>query len=474
MSKQYETVIGLEVHVELKTHTKIFCSCQVEFGGQPNTHICPVCMGLPGTLPALNEKVVEFAIKAGLSLDCEITRLGKQDRKNYFYPDSPKAYQISQDEKPLCHSGYLDIEDEASKKRIGINRIHIEEDAGKLIHDREIGTLIDYNRAGVPLIEIVTEPDFRSEGEVKSFLQKLRTTLIYIGVTDAKMNEGSFRCDVNLSIREKGEEKLGTRAEMKNLNSFNSISRAIEYERKRQISVLEKGETIVQETRGYDDDTKTTYSMREKEDATDYRYFPDPDLMPIRVDQETIDRIKWSLPELPEKRKQEYIESYELSSYDAEQIISSKETADYFEKCARHVSSTKLLANILIGEIFSLSEVDDFNPSISPERLGQLINFLENGTINNNSAKRIIKLMNEEDKTAKEIIKENNLEQINSREELEALIDKIIEGSEKAVKEYKEGKEKALQFIIGSIMKETKGLANPELSKIILEEKLKK
>lgn len=473
MSKQYETVIGLEVHVELKTDTKIFCSCEVEFGGDPNTHICPVCMGLPGSLPTLNEKVVEFAIRAGLSLDCDITRLGKQDRKNYFYPDSPKAYQISQDEKPLCHSGHLDIENEDEKKRIGITRIHIEEDAGKLIHDPVIGTLIDYNRAGVPLIEIVTEPDFRSEVEVKAFLQKLRTTLIYIDVSDAKMNEGSFRCDVNLSIREKGEEKLGTRAEIKNLNSFNSISRAIDYERKRQIKMLEKGETIVQETRGYDDEKRSTYSMREKEDATDYRYFPDPDLMPIRVDDETINRIKRSIPELPEARKQEYIEKYGLSGYDSEQIISSKETADYFEECAEFVFSPKTLANILIGEIFSLLPIDEFSPSISPERLAELINFIEDGTVNNNSAKKIIKIMNETQKTSEEIIRENSLQQINSREELEPVIDKIIKISQKAVEEYKGGKEKALQSIIGSVMRETKGLANPELSKAILKEKMK-
>lgn len=473
MSKQYEMVMGLEVHVELKTKSKIFCSCETDFGGEPNTHCCPTCMGLPGTLPSLNEKVVEYAIKAGVSTNCQITRRGKQDRKNYFYPDSGKAYQISQDELPLCHDGYLDIETEEGQKRIGITRIHIEEDAGKLVHDPELGTLIDYNRAGVPLVEIVSEPDFRSDQEVKAYLQKLRNIMIYIGVSDARMNEGSFRCDVNLSIREKGAEEFGTRAEIKNLNSFNSIMRAIEYERKRQIKMIENGERIVQETRGYDDDKRSTYSQREKEDADDYRYFPDPDLMPIVIDEETIRDIEKNLPELPDTRKAMYMDKYELSAYDAEQIISSKEVADYFEEVVSLVKSPKTLANILISEIFSLSPPDDFNINIKAKDLGELVRSIEDGTINNNSAKQIIKIMNEKQKTAKEIIKEKGLEQINSRETLEPLIDKIILDSQKAVKEYQAGKEKALQSIIGKVMKETKGRANPELSKTILEEKLK-
>ncbi len=473
MGKEYEMVIGLEVHVELKTQSKIFCSCEVDFGGEPNTHCCPVCMGFPGTLPSLNEKVVEYAIKAGVSTNCKITRYGKQDRKNYFYPDSSKAYQISQDELPLCYDGYLDIEVEDGQKRIGITRIHIEEDAGKLIHDDELGTLIDYNRAGVPLIEIVSEPDFRSEDEVKSYLQKLRNIMIYIGVSDAKMNEGSFRCDVNLSIREKGTEKFGTRTEMKNLNSFNFIMKAIDYERKRQIKAIENGETIVQETRGYDDVKGITYSMREKEDADDYRYFPDPDLMPIVVNEATIEAIRKNLPELPDARKTLYMEKYDLSAYDAEQLISSKEVSDYFEETVAFVKSPKILTNILVGEIFSLSPPDDFNVGISPEKLGELVRCLEDGTINNNSAKQIIKLMNQTDKTAMDIIKERGLEQINSEEQLEPLIEKIINESQKAVKEYQAGKEKALQAIIGKIMKETKGRANPEMTKKILEEKIK-
>lgn len=474
MSKQYEMVIGLEVHVELKTNTKIFCSCETEFGGEPNTHCCPTCLGLPGTLPVLNERVVEYAIKSGVSTNCEITKVGKQDRKNYFYPDSGKAYQISQDELPICHDGHLDIETEEGQKTIGIERIHIEEDAGKLIHDNELGTLIDYNRAGVPLIEIVTRPDFRSEKQVKAFLQKLRNIMIYVDVSDAKMNEGSFRCDVNLSIREMGAEKLGTRAEIKNLNSFNSIMRAIDYEQKRQIKAIENGETIVQETRGYDDEKRSTHSMREKEDAMDYRYFPDPDLMPIVIDNKTVSDIKSNLPELPEDRKNAYMEKYDLSSYDAEQLISSKEVADYFEESVEFVKTPKILANILIGEIFSISSPDDFDINISPKHLGELVMFLENDTINNSSAKQIIKIMNETGDSPEKIIKEKGLEQIASREKLEPIIDEVLLTSEKAIKEYKAGKKKALQSIIGKIMRETKGRANPELSKTILEEKIKK
>lgn len=473
MSKDYEMVIGLEVHVELKTNTKIFCSCEVDFGGEPNTHVCPTCLGLPGTLPVLNERVVEYAIKAGVSTNCKIERRGKQDRKNYFYPDSGKAYQISQEDLPICYDGYLDIETDEGQKRIGITRIHIEEDAGKLVHDSELGTLIDYNRGGVPLIEIVSEPDFRSDKEVKAYLQKLRNIMIYIGVSDAKMNEGSFRCDVNLSIRERGAEKLGTRAEIKNLNSFNSIMRAIDYERKRQIKAIENGETLIQETRGYDDEKRSTHSMREKEDATDYRYFPDPDLMPIVIHEKTIKDIRESLPELPEERKNMYMKKYDLSSYDAEQLISSKEVADFFEEGVEFVKTPKILANIIIGEIFSIASPDEFNINISPRHLGELVGFLEDDTINHNSAKQIIKIMNESGDSPEKIIKEKGLEQIASREKLLPIIENALLTSEKAVNEYKEGKEKALQSIIGKIMRDTKGRANPEITKEILIEKIK-
>lgn len=473
MSKEYETVIGLEVHVELKTNTKIFCSCEVEFGENANTHICPVCLGLPGALPVLNERVVEFAIKAGLSTNCNITRYGKQDRKNYFYPDSAKAYQISQDDLPICHGGYLDINTQDGEKKINIERIHIEEDAGKLIHNEEFGTLIDFNRAGVPLIEIVTHPDFRNEEEVVSFLQKLRTIMIYTDVSDAKMNEGSFRCDVNLSIREKGEGKLGTRSEVKNLNSFNSIRRAIKFERERQVKEIELGRNIIQETRGYNDDTGTTYSMREKEEQADYRYFPDPDLMPIVIEEKTIKDIKNALPELPDARKNSYMEKYDLNSYDAEQIIISREVSDYFEESIKYTSSVKTLINILVSEIFSLSSPDDFYINISPQNLGELVNLLEDNIINNSSAKQVIKIMNQTGDSPKEIIKEKGLEQINDREELEELVDKALSTSERAILEYRSGKKKALQSIMGKIMKKTRGRANPELSKEILEEKLK-
>ncbi|MEE1066805.1 MAG: Asp-tRNA(Asn)/Glu-tRNA(Gln) amidotransferase subunit GatB, partial [Acutalibacteraceae bacterium] len=307
MAKEYEMVIGLEVHVELKTKTKIFCNCETSFGAEPNSHTCPVCMGLPGTLPVLNDKVVEYAVKAGLATNCKIANFSKQDRKNYFYPDLPKAYQISQFDLPLCEHGYLDIETESGSKRIGITRIHIEEDAGKLVHDDIHGTMIDCNRCGVPLIEIVSEPDIRSAEEAKAYLQKLRAIILYTGISDCKMNEGSFRCDVNLSVREKGSKKFGTRTEMKNINSFQFVVKAIEYEYKRQIEAIENGEKIVQETRKFDADTGKTYSMRGKENANDYRYFPDPDLPPIELSDEKIEKIKTTIPELPDARKKKYM-----------------------------------------------------------------------------------------------------------------------------------------------------------------------
>ncbi|NLY44372.1 MAG: Asp-tRNA(Asn)/Glu-tRNA(Gln) amidotransferase subunit GatB, partial [Tissierella sp.] len=334
MPKEYEIVMGLEVHVELKTKTKIFCGCTTEFGGDPNSHCCPVCIGLPGALPVLNEEVVNFAIKAGLATNCEITRCGKQDRKHYFYPDLATSYQVSQDDLPICHNGHLDIEVKGAKKSIGITRIHIEEDAGKLIHREGVGTLVDYNRAGVPLIEIVSEPDLRSAEEVKAYLQKLRAIMQYIDVSDCKMNEGSFRCDVNLSVREKGAAEYGTRAEIKNLNSFQSIMRAIEYESSRQIKEINDGGVLIQETRGFDQTSGKTYSMREKEDAEDYRYLPDPDLMPIVIDDERIKALRNSLPELPDTRKSNYMKKYGLSSYDAEQLITSRDVANYFEDAA--------------------------------------------------------------------------------------------------------------------------------------------
>lgn len=473
MLKDYEMVIGLEVHVELKTKTKIFCSCTTEFGGHPNSHTCPVCMGLPGSLPVLNEEVVNYAIQAGLATNCQITKNSRQDRKHYFYPDLPTSYQISQDDLPLCSKGHLDIELAGASKNIGITRIHIEEDAGKLIHREGLGTLVDYNRSGVPLIEIVSEPDLRSAEETRAFLQKLRAIMLYIDVSDCKMNEGSFRCDVNLSIRKKGDQEYGTRTEMKNLNSFQSIMRAIEYEFQRQVKEIEAGGSIVQETRRFDQDSGKTFSMRTKEDAQDYRYLPDPDLMPIVIDEERIKKLRDSLPQLPDVRKKLYMDSYSLSSYDAEQLISSIELADYFEEVAEKCKNPKILANIMITEIFRIVNIEDFHPPFSPGHLAELVDLLENGRINSTTSKKILGEMLNEDRSPLEIVKEKDLEQINDENRLMPIIEEAIGESERAVSEYKAGKEKALQALVGKIMAKTRGKANPEKTIELLKARLK-
>lgn len=472
MEKQFETVMGLEVHVELKTNTKIFCNCTTEFGGEPNTHVCPVCMGLPGALPVLNKEVVKYAIKAGLATNCEITKVGRQDRKNYFYPDLGKAYQISQGDTPLCHNGYLEIETEDQTKRIGITRIHIEEDAGKLVHREGVGTLVDLNRSGMPLIEIVSEPDLRTAEEVKAYLQKLRANMLYIDVSDCKMNEGSFRVDVNLSVREMGEEKLGVRVEIKNLNSYQSIMKAIAYEEQRQIKAIKEGEKLIQETRGFNQDTGKTYSMREKENAEDYRLFPDPDLMPIVISDDMIKSLRNTLPELPDIRKTRYINEFGLSNYDGEQLTSSIEVATYFEEAVINVRNPKIVANLIISEIFKLASPDEFDVPFSPKYLSDLVTYLEDEKINNNSAKKVIEEMWNTNKSPKEIIDEQDLEQINDEKALEVIINEVLKTSEKAVNEYKSGKEKALQSIVGKVMGKTRGRANPQLTLQLLKEKI--
>ncbi|MGI6249109.1 MAG: Asp-tRNA(Asn)/Glu-tRNA(Gln) amidotransferase subunit GatB [Acutalibacteraceae bacterium] len=473
MARNYETVMGLEVHVELKTNTKIFCNCSTEFGVEPNVNTCPVCQGLPGATPVLNERVLELAVMAGLATNCEITRVGKQDRKNYFYPDLGKGYQISQADNPICHGGYLDIETSLGKKRIRINRMHIEEDAGKLVHEEGLGSLVDNNRAGVPLVEIVSEPDLRSAEEVLAYLHKLRAILTYTGVSDARMNEGSFRCDVNLSVREVGDEKLGTRVEMKNINSFRSIQRAIEYETARQIKAVEAGEKLFQETRGFSQDTGKTYSMRSKENAADYRYMPDPDLMPLVITDEKIKELTEALPELPDARKARYIEKYGLGNYDAEQLISSIEVATFFEETVKKGADPKSAANLIITDIFRLTSPEDFNVDIAPEDFARIIEFVETGRINIGSAKKAIEFIFENpERTPEAIVVEEDLEQINDRELLSKMIDEVLAKSEKALKEYKSGKEKALQSIIGQVMGKTKGKANPQLTIDILMEKI--
>ena len=455
MIKDYEMVIGLEVHAELKTETKIFCGCSTHFGAPPNTQCCPVCMGMPGTLPVLNKKVVDYAIKAGLATNCTIAHITKQDRKNYFYPDLPKAYQISQYDLPLCEGGYIDIETPEGEKRIGITRIHIEEDAGKLVHDEKLGTLIDCNRCGVPLIEIVSEPDINSSAEARAYLEKLRAIILYTGISDCKMNEGSLRCDVNLSVRKKGESSLGVRTEMKNLNSFAFITKAIEYEYKRQAEALERGETLIQETRRFDAETGKTYSMRKKENADDYRYFPDPDLPPMENGQEYIDALRGELPVLPDVRKAEYIRKYELNSYDAERITNDIALADYFEKAVKLTEYSKQLANMLV------SDAPQTERRVSPQHLAALCDLYGEGRINSSTAKKLLREIWETDGEPEKIVSERGLEQINDWIKLEAIAREIISQDEKSAADYKRGKLAAAQAIIGKVMSATGGRGNP-------------
>ena len=471
MIKDYEMVIGLEVHVELKTKTKIFCACPTTFGAEPNTHTCPVCMGMPGTLPVLNKQVVEYAVMAGLATNCKIANYSKQDRKNYFYPDLPKAYQISQYDLPLCEHGWLDIEVEGGTKRIGITRIHIEEDAGKLVHDSERGTMIDCNRCGVPLIEIVSEPDIRSAEEAKAYLQKLRATILYTGISDCKMNEGSLRCDVNLSVRKKGTEKFGTRTEMKNINSFAFVVKAIEYEYKRQVEAIEAGETIVQETRRFDANTGKTSSMRSKENANDYRYFPDPDLPPIELTDEVIKKLGSQIPSLPDERKALYMKKYGLSAYDSEILTTDMAEADYFEQAAAKTDYPKLLANILISEVARLVTTETFESPISADNMAKLVQLMGDEVINSSTVKKLVGRMWENDCDPAEIVRSENLEQINDEEELRRYVLEGIAANPKSVADYKKGKVAAYKSIIGQIMGKTAGRANPvKINDIMLEE----
>ena len=475
-NNDYEIVIGLEVHAELSTKTKIFCSCPTEFGGEPNTHTCPICMAMPGTLPVLNEKVVEYAIKAGIATNCEIARDSKNDRKNYFYPDLPKSYQISQFDKPLCEHGYIEIETgEGEKKKIGLTRIHIEEDAGKLNHNEfGGGSLVDLNRAGVPLIEIVSEPDLRTTEEVDAYLKKLKSILEYIEVSDCKMQEGSFRADVNVSVRKKGEEKYGTRTEMKNMNSFRSIIRAIEYEADRQIDILEEGGTIEQETLRWDDVSGKTFSMRDKEDAQDYRYFPDPDLVAIRLSDEYIQAMKESLPELPESRKQRYIEEYGLSQKDSNLLTASKYLSDLFEKAEAICKSPKAVANWLLSDVSRILNEKELEPDAIPftaEQLAKMIQLIEKGTISSAIGKKVITELFESPKDPEEIIKEKGWIQISDEGAIREVVKKVLEANPQSIADYKAGKDRALGFLVGQAMKETKGKANPQmLNKMFLEE----
>lgn len=472
----YETIIGLEIHAELSTKSKIYCGCTTEFGGEINTHCCPICTGMPGTLPVLNEKVVEYAVKAGLATNCEITKFSKQDRKNYFYPDLPKAYQISQYDLPLCKNGYVEIEVSGKTKRVGIRRIHIEEDAGKLIHDQwETSSLVDFNRCGVPLIEIVTEPDIRSAEEAKLVLEKIKTILEYIEVSDCKMQEGSLRCDVNLSVRPVGQKEFGTRTEMKNLNSFRSLVRAIEAEAKRQKMVIESGGEVIQETRRWDDNKGISYSMREKEEAHDYRYFPEPDLVPIVVDDEWLEKIKKDLPELPDAKKKRFMKDYGLPEYDAGLLTTSKILADFFEEAAKACQNPKMVSNWMMGDMMKIineRNIEYKDIPFPPAYLADLIRLIEKGTISGPIAKSIFEEMFSTGMHPETIVKEKGLVQISDETKLIEIVKAVIEQNPKTVADYKSGKEKAFGFLIGQVMKATGGKANPQLVNKILKDLL--
>ena len=473
MAKQYETVIGLEVHVELATKTKIFCGCSTAFGGAPNTHTCPVCTGMPGSLPVLNKQVVEYAMAVGLAANCQINQYCKFDRKNYFYPDNPQNYQISQLYLPICHDGLIEIDTAAGKKKIRIHEIHMEEDAGKLIHDEwDDCSLVDYNRSGVPLIEIVSEPDMRSAEEVVAYLEKLRMLIQYLGASDCKLQEGSMRADVNLSVREVGAEQFGTRTEMKNLNSFKAISRAIEGEKARQIELLEEGRKVLQETRRWDDNKEYSYAMRSKEDAQDYRYFPDPDLPPILISDDWMNRVKDSLPELQPEKQKRYEEVYKLPVYDAGIITGSKKLADIFEETVALCRNPKKVSNWLMVETLRLLKEHNQEPedlTFSPENLAKLIQLTEDGSVNSTVAKEVFEKIFEEDVDPDAYVAEHGLKTVNDTGLLEEVIRKVLEANPDVVADYKGGKEKVFGFLVGQVMKEMKGKANPAMASEMLK-----
>lgn len=475
---KYEIVIGLEVHVELKTQSKIFCSCSTRFGEPPNTNCCPVCSGMPGALPVINKKVIDYAIKAGLATNCTIADFTRMDRKNYFYPDLPGAYQISQMDFPICKNGHIDIETEDLDKRIRINRIHMEEDAGKLVHSEySDDSLVDYNRAGTPLIEIVTEPDISNGDEAKVFLEKLKAILEFIEVSDCKMQEGSLRADVNLSVRPAGQKEFGIRTEMKNLNSFKAVTRAIEYESKRHIYELETGGSIIQETRRWDDVKGKSYSMRTKEQAEDYRYFPDPNLMPIHIDAGWIEGIRSQLPQLPHIRKEKYITQYNLPPYDAAILTSSKILSDFFEESIKFSRNYKGVSNWIMGELLRLlkSEDDDIEAiPYKPEYLGTLVNLIDDKTINTNIGKKVFMESFKENKDPALIVKEQDLAPVSDEGELLDIIRKIIGQNPGSAADYRGGKKKALGFLMGQIMRETKGKADPVFVRDLLTGELEK
>lgn len=472
---EWEIVMGLEVHTELATKTKIFCGCSTEFGGEPNTHVCEICSGMPGTLPLLNKRVVEFAIRTGVATNCTITQNNKFDRKNYFYPDLPKAYQISQLYLPICRNGYIEVNTkDGEKKKIGIHEIHMEEDAGKLIHDEfEDCTLVDYNRCGVPLLEIVSEPDFRSAEEVIDYLSKLRAILQYTGVSDCKMQEGSLRADVNLSVRPKGQAEFGTRTEMKNLNSFHAIERAIAYEAQRQIELIEDGEKVVQETRRWDDNKGYSYAMRSKEDAQDYKYFPEPDLPPIEISDGQIEEIKSTMPELPEEKRERYLNELGLPEYDTGIITGDIALVKFFESTLEKCDSPKDVANWIMGEVMKLlndsATLTENNP-LKPEALAAVINMVKSNKINRGTGKKVLEKVFTDGVDPEKYVEENNLAQVTDLSALRPIIEQVIAENEKSVSEYKAGKTQAMGYIMGQAMRALKGKAPAqEVQKIIKE-----
>lgn len=476
MGKQYETVIGLEVHVELATRTKIFCGCSTGFGGAPNTHTCPVCTGMPGSLPVLNKQVVEYALAVGLATNCGINQYCKFDRKNYFYPDNPQNYQISQLYLPICHDGWVEIETAAGKKKIRIHEIHMEEDAGKLVHDEwEDCSLVDYNRSGVPLIEIVSEPDMRSADEVIAYLEKLRLIIQYLGASDCKLQEGSMRADVNLSVREQGAPEFGTRTEMKNLNSFKAIARAIEGERERQIELLEDGKKVIQETRRWDDNKESSHAMRSKEDAQDYRYFPDPDLVPVWISDEWIDRVKAQQPEMRTEKLARYQSEFSLPQYDAEILTSSKHLADVFEETAALCGKPKEVSNWLMTDAMRLlkeREQDAGDISFSPANLAKLIRLVEQNVINRTVARTVFEEIFANDTDPEVYVEEKGLKVVNDEGALKTAIGEILAANPQSVADYKAGKEKAMGYIVGQTMRAMKGKADPAVVNKLVRELL--
>ncbi len=476
---KYETVIGLEVHVQIKTKTKIFCSCSTEFGSRPNENTCPICLGMPGVLPVLNKRFLESSMRACLATHCTIEPMNRFARKNYFYPDLPKGYQISQFELPLGTNGYININVDGTKKRIGLTRIHMEEDAGKLIHGENLGSpgksYVDFNRTGVPLCEVVSEPDMRSAEEARAYLNELKSILEYTGVSDCNMEEGSLRCDANVSIRPVGQKEFGTRAELKNLNSFKFIQKAIEYEVDRQTKLLDQGDTVKQETRLYDADRNETFPMRSKEEAHDYRYFPDPDLVPIMIDETWVEKLRQTIPELPEQKRERFVKSYGIPEYDTGVLTSSAPLADYFEKCTALFPHPKTISNWMMGDL--LRELkkdcrDIVDCPVSPSALVDLLKLIQSGTISGNIAKGVFEEMYRTQKSAGSIVEEKGLKQITDSSAIEKIVAEVLQANPSQIEEFKGGKEKVLGFLVGQVMKASKGKANPGMVNKLLKEKM--